>query len=168
MLFRSYNGTGVEADLTLRPARSTAISLGGAWNNATYGDFVTDVRGGPGLTVNLRGNRAVLSPELSAFIRADTAIPLSSELDVRIAGDFTWRGRQFFTIYNDPRETQRAYGLAGGSIGIASSDGRYSVALVGQNLFNSNYLTYAVEQGFGVVTARGRPRTLSVELRLAF
>jgi iron complex outermembrane recepter protein len=163
-----YNGSGVEADVTLRPTRRSNITFGGAFSDAKFGSLVVDVRGVPGETVNLRGNRAVLAPRVSGFVRGDTVVSLSPTLDLRISGDVTWRDRQFFTIYNDPREKQDAYALVGAAIGLSSSKSGLTVSLVGQNLADQEYLTYAVEQGFGVVTARGRPRTVSIEGRWVF
>jgi iron complex outermembrane receptor protein len=163
-----YNGVGVEADVTFRPARRTNITLGGAFNDAEFGSLVVDVRGATGVTTDLRGNKAVLAPRVTGFLRGDTVVALSPTLELRISGDVTWRDRQFFTIYNDPREKQDAYALVGGAIGLSSSKSGLTVSLVGQNLADQKYLTYAVEQGFGVVTARGRPRTISIEGRWVF
>jgi len=164
-----YNAFGVEFDATIRASRLLTLTIGGSWNNAKYGDFLVDDRFNPGVQQNLRGNRGILSPEYSGFARADWAVPLGSgNLQLRAAGDVNWRSRQFFTIFGDPREAQAPYALAGGQLGLESRDERYSVAVNVQNLFDQNYLTSAVEQGFGISTFRGRPRAVSLTLRAKY
>jgi iron complex outermembrane recepter protein len=163
-----YNAWGAEADLTLRPNKMITLLLGGAYNSATFGNFLVDDRFNPGQQQNLRGNRGILSPELSLFARADGVIPLSDKLQLRLAGDVNWRSRQFFTIFGDLRESQAPYALVGAEIGIGAPDEAWSVAINARNLLNKAYLTSSVEQGFGISTFRGRPRSISLDLRAKF
>lgn len=163
-----YNAFGVEADATFRPSRLLTVTLGGSWNSAEYGNFVVDDRFNPGQQQNLSGNRGILSPEFSGFARADWVIPFSDRFQFRAAGDVNWRSRQFFTIFGDAREAQAAYALVSGQLGIETEDERYSLAVNVQNVFNQDYLTSAVEQGFGISTFRGRPRSVSLTLRAKY
>lgn len=163
-----YNGLGVEADVTIRPTRFINLGLGGSWNDATFGSFVVDDRTNTAGTLDLRGNRSPVAPEWSGFARADVAVPVTGALNLRGTVNATWRSEQFFSIYSDPRERQGAYALVDASLWLERPSSRWSVGIVGQNLFDKNYLTVALDQGYGVVTARGRPRTLAIEGRVRF
>jgi iron complex outermembrane recepter protein len=164
----SYNAWGAEGDLTIRPGRMVNVVLGGAYNGAKFGNFRVDDRFNPGQQQNLRGNRGIVSPEYSAFARADAAIPISDDLRIGLAADVTWQSRQFFTIYADSRESQSAYALVGAQIALKSANDRWSVAVNARNVFNKDYLTFSVNQGFSIGTLRGRPRSVSVDLRAKF
>lgn len=163
-----FNGYGFEGDVTFRPTNAVTLTAGVSWNGSQYGNFIVDDPINPGGTINLSGNRSIVSPEWSGFLRGDVVAPLSRNLQLRFNADASFRGRQFFTIYNDPAESTDGYTLVNGSIGIEHPDGGWSLSLVGQNLFNKNYLLNGIDQGFGVVTARGRPRSVSVEARFRF
>jgi len=161
-----YNAYGLEGDVTVRAGRNLTLVAGGSWNGAKYGDFLVDDRFNPGVAQNLRGNRGILSPEFSGFARADLVVPFAGmDVQVRASGDVNWRSRQYFTIFGDARESQAAYALFGARLALERPDGRWSVAIAAQNLFDTDYLTSAVEQGFGISTFRGRPRSVAVELR---
>jgi iron complex outermembrane recepter protein len=164
----TYNAWGAEADLTIRPSSDLSIIMGGAYNSAKYGDFFVDARLVPGTQKNLRGNRGVVSPEFSAFARADGKVPISQSLNLRLSGDVNWQTRQFFTIFGDVGELQPSYALAGARAAIESNDRRWSLALNARNLLDKNYLTLAVDQGVGIVTFRGRPRTVSIDFEASF
>jgi iron complex outermembrane recepter protein len=164
----NYNAWGAEADLTIRPGSDFSIIFGGAYNSAKYGDFFVDDRLVPGTQKNLRGNRGVISPEFSAFARADGKVPISQNLNLRLSGDVNWQTRQFFTIFGDVGESQPSYALAGARAAIESNDRSWSLALNVRNLFNKDYLTLAVDQGVGIVTFRGRPRTVSLDFEASF
>jgi iron complex outermembrane recepter protein len=110
----NYNAWGAEVDLTVRPISGVSFIVGGAYNSATYGNFLVDDPTNRGATqLNLRRNRGVLSPEFSAFARADGKFPLSGALQLRLGGDINWRTRQFFTIFSDQRQSQSFYTLVG-------------------------------------------------------
>jgi iron complex outermembrane recepter protein len=164
----TYNAWGLEADVTLRPARMINLVIGGAYNGASFGNFVVDDRFNPGQQQNLRGNRGIVSPKYSAFARADGAVPISDNLKLTMAADINWRSRQYFTIYGDLRESQKGYALVGAEVALKSADDRWSVGVNLRNLFDKDYLTFAANQGFSIGTLRGRPRNVSVELRAKF
>lgn len=164
-----YDAWGAEADITLRPMRSLTFALGGAYNSATFGDFIVDDRFNPGAQQNLSGNRGIVAPEFSTFARADATVPLGTGgLGLRLGADVTWRSRQFFTIFGDVRESQADYALVGARVALEPDDGRWSVAVNARNLLDQNYLTSAVEQGFGISTFRGRPQSFTLDLKYDF
>jgi len=164
----TYNAWGFEGDVTIRPSRMINLVIGGAYNGATFGDFLADDRFNPGQQQNLRGNRGIVSPKYSAFARADGTVQVSEDLKLTIVADVNWRSRQYFTIYGDIRETQRAYALAGAEVALKSADDRWSIGVNVRNIFNKDYLTYAANQGFSIGTLRGRPRNISVDLSAKF
>jgi len=164
-----YNGFGLEADVNFRVGDALTLAAGGALSGAEYGNFIVDDPAtGFAKTVNLKGNRGIVAPKTSFFARADYSQPVSDKLNFKLGLDMDWRSRQFFTIYNNPAEGQRAYGIVNGLVGVESEDGNWAVSLVGRNLFNKDYLTSAIDYGFGIVTNRGRPRTIAVDARLGF
>lgn len=164
----NYDAWGAEADFTVRPGGGITLLVGGAYNTAEFGDFIVDDRFNPGARQNLRGNRGILSPRLSTFARADGSIPLSDRLELRLAGDVNWRSRQFFTVFGDRRESQASYALVGAELGVATRDDAWSVSLNVRNALDQDYLTSSVEQGFGISTFRGRPRSVSLDVRARF
>jgi outer membrane receptor protein involved in Fe transport len=164
----TYDAWGFEGDVTIRPTRMFNLVVGGAYNGATFGDFVVDDRFNRGQIQNLRGNRGIVSPEFSAFARADGTVQVSDKLKLTMAADVNWRSRQFFTIYGDIRESQEAYALAGAEVALKPTDNRWSIGVSVRNIFDKDYLTFAANQGFAIGTLRGRPRTVSVDLRAKF
>ncbi|MFM9976460.1 MAG: TonB-dependent receptor [Sphingomonadaceae bacterium] len=164
----SYNAWGLEGDLTIRPNKMLNIVFGGAYNGAQFGNFIVDDRFNPGQQQNLRGNRGIVSPEFTAFSRADATIPINDRFDLTLAADVAWQSRQFFTIFGDLRESQAAYAVAGARVGIQSADEKWSAAVNVRNLFDQKFLTFAANQGFSIGTFRGRPRNISLDLRAKF
>jgi iron complex outermembrane recepter protein len=164
----SYNSWGAEGDVTIRPNRMISLVVGGAYSGAAFGNFIVDDRFNPGQQQNLRGNRGIVSPEFSGFARADATIPINDSFELAIAADVNWRSKQFFSIYRDPRESQSAYALLGAQIAVKSASDHWSIAVNARNLLDKDYLTFSVNQGFGIGTLRGRPRSVSLDLRAKF
>lgn len=164
----NYNAWGLEGDLTIRPNKMVNLVFGGAYNGAQFGNFIVDDRFNPGVQQNLRGNRGIVSPEFSAFSRADATIPINNQLNLTLAADVSWQSRQFFTIFGELRESQGNYALAGTRVGIQSADEKWSAAINVRNLFDREYLIFAANQGFSIGTFRGRPRNVSLDFRAKF
>ena len=155
---RSY-GAEVEADWKL----SDAIQLEGnlALNSATFRSLVS---GG----IDLSGNRLLYSPTLTGFAAANWRMLGNADGSLTLRGSIRHESRQFFSKENLIAESDSGFTLVDGALVAQFNNPNLSLRIFGQNLFGKNYLIYAVNQGFGVVANRGRPRTIGAELRISY
>lgn len=118
--------------------------------------------------VDLRGNRLLLAPRMTAAIDAGVTVIDDGVHHLRIGTTVTHMGGQFFEILNTPRLRQSAYMLVGGS--IEWKWGRNSLLLWGKNITNRFYYTSRIDlSGFGFDYSHiGTPRTYGLTVRRMF
>jgi iron complex outermembrane recepter protein len=89
----------------------------------------------------------------------------SVQADVMFTDDFC------FTVLCAPVEQEKAYTVLNARIGYAAQDGRWEVALFGDNLTEEEYRVYAFDSSLfaGVVAGvYGKPRTWGVSATFRF
>lgn len=157
---------GLEADVTALPAEGLEISIGLSYLNAKYDRFVTDDPDRPLLgPVNLEGNRLVRSPRFSfnGAIQYSRQIGDIGVFTGRIA--YQYRGKYFFTPYNDPSVAESGYGLVNSTIDYSpSEDSPWKAGAYVENIGNKVYYQNMLRSGFlvGTVGFLGAPRTYGV------
>jgi outer membrane receptor protein involved in Fe transport len=84
---------------------------------------------------------------------------------------YTWKSEHFFEDDNDPREKQKAYGVADLRLGYEPDSEKWNVNLSVQNAFDEEYLIDAGNTGgaFGILTyIRGMPRMVTAGAAVKF
>jgi len=123
------------------------------------------------------GSRLPLAPLYSASLSGTWSHDLTADLVSRLTV-----GAKYSSSYNtgsdlDPRKEQKAFGLVNARIAVGPEDGRYSVEMWADNLFDQHYEQVAYDAPFqglpnnakGVIDAfLGQPRTFGTTLRVKF
>lgn len=154
---------GVEAEVQWFPTASLLVSLGGAWLDATFEDFVS---GG----IDYSGNHLPAAPEFNANALLRYTWTLPNEGSLSLQGDLTYNARQYFEATNNPVLTQPSCTLTNAGLEYATASGRYTVTLWGRNLSNERYLVDGYDNAaFGWdVFVPGDPRTFGVTVAVKF
>jgi iron complex outermembrane receptor protein len=161
----SAESYGLELEARWRASENFSLSGSYAYLDASFNDFVDATSGGADYT----GNVLPQAAEHSAAISADFRSPLSSEIDLVLHGDASYRSEIFFGPSNDAAFSQDGYALLNARAGV--DFGPWSVMAWGRNLTDE---TYAMYRGGGVIDptqrlhALGAPRTWGIELRGQF
>lgn len=146
---------------------STAQLFGSyAYNFSQYDD--TDSAGN---RLQFAGNSFRLSPEHNASIGLDLRYPVDAQGEIYFIPSYTWKSDHFFEDDNDPREKQKAYGVADLRLGYEPSSKKWSVNVSVQNAFDEKYLIDAGNTGgaFGIITLiRGMPRMVTAGASVKF
>jgi iron complex outermembrane receptor protein len=142
------------------------------------GGFVFGPTGPQGVGVPVIGNFVELdsplprAPEFKYAVGARYTVPLSNGDSIVANVDFAWVDEQK-SISEDLAPLMPSYGLLNGRVQYNSPDGRWNVALFGNNLTNESYLfgatPYDVGQTAGIrLNEPGAPRTYGVEVGVNF
>ena len=160
----SSRSQGVELEATLRPSRNFSVNLGATYARsrinidglncplqlqagapviATGTPTNTCYRPAAGATPqqNLRNRPLQASPDWRISVAPRWDFELGSTLDAFVQSSLAYTSAQNFTAELDPLTVQPAYAIVDASIGVRTSDDRYSLTLFVRNLFNENYLT---------------------------
>jgi iron complex outermembrane recepter protein len=157
---------GAEIETRLRLARGFHVSASGAYNEATYRDFVGPCYSGqansavagagcyllPGSTTvrvsDYSGYALPNAPRWSYTLRASYEQPLGDDLMLDASANWAWRDATQ-AVLGDPKARIEAYGLLNGNLGLASSDGNWRVSVYARNLLNKHfYAPYAATASF--------------------
>ncbi|HEY0342284.1 MAG TPA: TonB-dependent receptor, partial [Steroidobacteraceae bacterium] len=106
------------------------------------------------------GGRPALAPLWNANGRAHYVLFEGAKYRWFTDGDFTFKGSEFFDIYETPFMQEGAYWLFNGAFGMESSDGKWRATVWGRNLADRNYRVGAFSGGVaGDISMFGAPRT---------
>ena len=157
---------GIEAELTWLPLDGLSITLGG---NVMDTEIVryTGVAG----TGDFTGNKLANSPKSSWNGAVRYEFPLGGNLRAYLLGSARWQDDQYFTVANNPQASQRAYGVFNARAALTDSDGKWEVALWGENLGNKLFITQAYDNYPGIFPSQyflGDPRTYGLSVLYRF
>ena len=163
---------GVEGDVTLRPAPAFNIVVSASYLDAKYDEFPLAqsfvARPGGGNTaviVDASGNRMTRVPEFTGSFSMDYTMRAFSG-DLNMSGNLYYNGGYNWGV--DDRLVQDAYTTINGQVSWTTADGRYKVAVWGQNLTDSDHLLTVSSSVIGDQGAYSRPRTFGVRLTSNF
>ena len=155
---RSY---GAEVEASFQPLSGWKIEANAALNNSSFRNLVVG-------NTNLTGNRLLYAPRFTGFIATDVEIVKSSSFGVSARASLRHESRQFFTRENRPEESSASFDVVDAFVAVSFDQPAVAIKAYARNLFNKKYLIYAVDQGFGVVTNRGEPRSFGIEASASF
>jgi iron complex outermembrane receptor protein len=169
---------GVDADFVWLPTANLSFQGGitVADTRFTDGDQSSLTANGQQF-LGAPGSRLPLAPLYSWSVSGTYSHDLVADLVGRLTV-----GIKYSSSYNtgsdlDPRKEQDAFALVNARIAVGPEDGRYSVELWAENLFDTNYQQVAFDapfqnvptNGTGVIDAfLGQPRTFGATFRVKF
>lgn len=108
------------------------------------------------------------SPELTGNVTALYQRPISDNLEIFLRGEVYFRDDAFLTTQLDPLQTQDAFTLLNGSVGLTADDGRWEVQVWGRNLADEEYLQGSFDSTLpgNINGYPGDPRTYGVTFRI--
>ena len=150
---------GIEFDSRWRPLASLTLSLHGAWNDATYRDYIgscytyqpVSATPGPGkcyvvdvasgtTAANYAGERLANAPRLSWGFSGDYRHAIGHRLAFDASLDWAWRG-DAYAITGDEQSRIPAYGLLNVNFGVGRGDGKWRIGLYARNLLDKRFYT---------------------------
>jgi iron complex outermembrane receptor protein len=165
---------GVELETTLRVSDRLRLSASGAYNDATFRDYLgvcypnqpaSSVVGvgcyvdpDTGAQVaNYHGYSLPNAPKWSYTLRADYQQPIGDDLKLDANANWAWRDKTQ-AVLGDPKAAIAAYGLLNGTIGLSGGDGAWRVGIYARNLLNKHfYAPYSA----GVINPGGYSKIVS-------
>jgi iron complex outermembrane receptor protein len=157
---------GLEANLVAKVTPELTASLQGSYVHARYGDFpgvscyvtLADPNTGATVnqpncttaatatarlaagTINASGNRLAGSPDYQYaaaldYHRANTFGPLTLYAFV----NWNWQSSVSYAANGDPKQTQSAFGLLGGNVGVGPADDRWRLSVYATNLLDKHW-----------------------------
>jgi outer membrane receptor protein involved in Fe transport len=169
---------GVDADFVWLPTENLSFQGGITVANTKFtdGDQSSLTANGQQF-LGAPGSRLPLAPLYSWSLSGTYSHNLVADLVGRLTV-----GMKYSSSYNtgsdlDPRKEQDAFALVNARVAVGPENGRYSVELWAENLFDTNYQQVAFDapfqnvptNGTGVIDAfLGQPRTFGATLRVKF
>ncbi|MBS0331502.1 MAG: TonB-dependent receptor [Proteobacteria bacterium] len=121
--------------------------------------------------VQLQNNLLPQAPHWQFNASAQYTWPISSSLEVTARADYKWQSRTYFDIYNNPLNSQGAYGLLNASLGVGTQDKKWLATAWIRNAADERYISQA-SAGSGTTPAitgsLGIPRMFGVTLNRHF
>lgn len=158
---------GVEAELQAIPTPGMLLEAGLGYTKSEFDRFpncgVTPTV--PPTAEDCSGNQLTYAPKLTLNLSATYDVEVTDALKLSFYGDWSYRDRTYFNIFNDRAFSQGDYALFNGSITLANNTGDWAVSLWGENLADKDYVTFAIPGFAGSVLKHpGAPRTYGVRL----
>jgi outer membrane receptor protein involved in Fe transport len=113
------------------------------------------------------GNTFRLTPRHSGALGLNLQLPLKDKSSIFIRPTFNFRSQVYFEEDNRPELSQDAYSLLNLRAGVKLQQGRYEIALYGNNLLDAQYIIDAgnIGDAFGIPTfIPGPPRLWGIQL----
>lgn len=177
---------GVEFEAEATPARGLRLSGAVTYLDAKFGFFCNNdplypnlptapscvgvLRDGqplPAGAIQLEGNKLAQAPQWQFNSSAQYSFPVSDRFDLTARVDYKWQSRTYFDIYNNPQNSQPAYGLVNASLVLATTDKAWSLMAWVRNATDERYISEA-SAGSGanpaIVGSLGAPRMFGVTL----
>jgi len=143
--------SGVEADLRWLATDALTLSASAAYTDFEFKDFRNGqcffgqtpnvILNGVGLC-DYTGKSNQLTAKFRGNVGAEYVHNLSRSLDLRVNADVYYSSKYDAAPTFDPLLVQDSYALLDLGIAVVDADGRWEVAVVGQNLTDKQYLQY--------------------------
>lgn len=155
------HAAGAEADFNAVPFAGWNIYGSLGYLRTEYDDF-KEYNSGTGETDDFSGNTITNSPEYSAM----TGIKYRHSSGLFLLGEYSYKGRTYFSKDNSSAYTRDAYELANVRAGYESPGGFEVYAYV-KNALDKEYFSYMQDYGSGMYSI-GQPRTFGVRMNYRF
>jgi iron complex outermembrane receptor protein len=154
---------GAEVELNARPTRTLNVRLG-------LGLLDSEIRKGALNGENLKGNPLPTAPHVSLSAGADWILAEFSAGEVSLHVDGKVTSKQYFDVFENAAQSQKAYGLLNGSLNFEASDGGWGASIWAKNLLDEFYYAYRVQVDTTGSNYQhpGAPRTFGATLNYRF
>jgi iron complex outermembrane receptor protein len=152
--YRGYLGSvpgvtlrGIEADGSWMPNQNWRFTLGGAFNHAFYSDYTNspclpDSAGNPVVgSCDYTGKQLPFAPKFTNNVGVAFRKPISGNLVLRSFVNNSYRSSANYNSTLSDFGKFDSYNITDGGISIETNDGKWSLGLVGKNLFDTKYVT---------------------------
>ena len=164
--------SGVEVDLQWLATDNLNITAGLGWSDSDIeSDLLVQSASPAGLTLSsIDGNRTAFNPEWTFNGQVRYEQPVSSQYDMVLTTDFSWRDEAFLETNNQPANLRDDYWLINARAAIKSNDGKWEAAIWGKNLADEAYQVYLNDlPAFGwLLNGYAAPRTYGVSVNYKF
>jgi iron complex outermembrane recepter protein len=148
---------GAEVELAYRPLKGFDLGATLAYLDAKYDKFCTGDPTQPAAPISpgcnaanpidLTGNRFPRAPKLTLTGNLGYTADLGSTGSLAFRGDVRYQSKTFFTQFNRPLISQKAYTIVNGRITWTSESEKFSLGIYGNNLFDKTYFSEVLESG---------------------
>ncbi len=164
----SADATGAEFEMTWLPTEGLTLSANVAYVDAKIQESVFTA--GDVIEVASKGNSIPFVPDWTGAITADYVHPLGDSWNLRLNGNYAYRGSNYSDPYNSDNQKNDAYGTLNARIGLEAE--RWGVYLFGRNI-TDEHGTSLIRQPVGSLTDIVfynyiPPQTWGVELQARF
>jgi iron complex outermembrane receptor protein len=130
---------GIEVENTVRIGRGIEAGGHGTWLDATYDRYIAVAVDGS--TGDVSGNRLNNAPEWAGRLWFEWSGEAGQSRRLSIAGDASAQSTVYYTPFNDSIQRQEPYGLLGARVEYGPRNRRWTFAVYGRNVTNTDYLT---------------------------
>jgi iron complex outermembrane receptor protein len=156
---------GVELESTSQIGRGFEAGGHFTWLDAKYDQYIAVAT--DGTTADVAGNRLNNAPEWAGRFWIEWTNNVRASGRVSISADATAQSRVFYTPFNDSIQQQAPYGLLGVRAEYGPKSRRWTVAVYGRNLTNTDYVTATFGTPPNAFGGRpGPPRQVAAEFTL--
>ncbi len=154
---------GLELDMRWQATRNLMLSASLAYTDFEFKDYFGQCISGQapdapdGINCNYKGKTNEYVADWVGTLAADYRRPIFNSLEFRLGFDVYYTDEYFVNPTLDPRQKQKAYEKVNARMGVGDQDGRWSLSLIGKNLFNEMIFPYGndtpLASTFGVFSA---------------
>ena len=109
---------------------------------------------------DLAGEKLGNSPDFKFNLGFDFSQPINQGIALFTRGNYTWQSDVNFSLSQNPRTVQDAYGIANLAVGIEDTDEAWSVSVFVNNLFDKAYASRIIDD----TNPRNNPFVLTQQL----
>ena len=91
--------------------------------------------------VDLTGNSLTQAPEWQYNVSGQYVFSVTDSHEITARADYKWQSQVYFDFYNNPLNSQDAYGLLNASVGFGAKDKSWTVSGWVRNAFDERYVT---------------------------
>ena len=162
--------TGAELETTWAPIEGLELTAGFGWLDSEVRKISDKVRNDFDLGAELEGNRPAFSPNFTHNGRIRYQTPVTENLNAILSADWSWRGKQYLEVNNQPSNLRPSYVLVNARVTLEAGDTAWRVSLWGKNITNTEYVTYLNDlPAFGwLLRGYGDPATYGISFEYQF
>jgi iron complex outermembrane recepter protein len=157
---------GVEAELTVRPARSLTLMGNALWLKTRIDEYLGT--NAAGLPQDFKGARFIYSPEWTLSGTALFDQPVSDTLNVTANVNVRYQSRQTTIFEVNPLYDIKAYALVNAGVGVKAPDDAWSLSAWVRNLGDEYYWNAVASNANVVVRFPGQVRTFGATAAVRF
>ncbi len=163
---------GAEVELLAQPTDRWRLNAGLSFLSAEFDEFLTEDPSNPQLgTIDLNGNNLPRSPDFSANIGSEYAVPFGNTNELTFRVDYQYQDKSFFTTFNRDLSAQDAFSMLNARVSFSDNDGSWSMAAFVRNALDEDYFLNILESGVETGKPEGflaAPRTYGIQLSYSF